>query len=287
MDFSRVDAETDGELLRAGRNPRLLFAVAASLFIHGGVLIALVLVADGDNRLPVRAPLAIRISPLPALTPSEPPEFEQLVNQLEGVTAPVPESLAQDSEPSGNQAKPEARSAPVNNGLLTESQPPIVERAAAPQSDSHPGVPATSESPSLFSLRQAVQQLTSTWERQQGLRQCSPAQRRNLLLDCEREPAAGRDPAVRDRLTLSFNRFDQDDQTRRAMGTINVNRQQLQDSIEAAAIDAATAAYLQQELRQGLEVYENDGNAPLKRLESQIYRNDTTYQQAQRVMNPR
>ena len=71
------------------------------------------------------------------------------------------------------------------------------------------------------------------------------------------------------------------------MGTIAANRQQLQSGIEASNLDGVGDQFLQEELRQSIEVYSGTGNTRLERLTEQAYRNDRAYQQAQRVMNPR
>jgi hypothetical protein len=119
------------------------------------------------------------------------------------------------------------------------------------------------------------------------MRACTPLQAQNELLDCPGAEIFSAQAELPGRLNLSFNVSAEPDRSRTAMGTIAGNRQQLQENLAGIGLDSAAAEYLQEQLSQGIEVYSGSGNAPLERLQEQIYRNDETYQQAQRVLNPR
>jgi|GEM_PF-3143563 len=261
-------------------------AIGVSLVLHGVLLVLILLLAEQrtQNRQTM-TPATVRINLLPLpeapeqTLPSEPGPVEEVVQPVEGQ-----EPLSEVAEI----AAPEPVESPAEQAPLPE-QP-----VELPQLVEIPIIPSEGETisepvriPDTLMLRQTVRHVRELHDVDSVLSSCTPAQRHNELFDCPDPVDLDYTNALRNPIYFSFNQSQTDVQSRRAMGTIAGNQQQLRSGIRSYNLDGVDNDYLLEELSQGIEVYSGTGNTRLERLTDQIYSNDPVYQQAKRIMNPR
>jgi len=136
-------------------------------------------------------------------------------------------------------------------------------------------------------LRQAIRATTSDSDVNLTIQDCTEAQRRNSLLDCPENSGASADSEDLTRWVFASDTEVEPARGRRVAGILAENRQRLMAGLNAANLEADDYLLQTEQLEAGIEVYRGQGNAPLQRLQDQIYRNDAAYQQAQRALNPR
>jgi len=266
---------------------QLRTAIAVSLVLHGVILGMVLWLMDqrAQNRQPV-IPDIVRINLLPF---PEAPELQEL--PIEPAPAEEAERAAEVPNSANEIAEaptPAPVELPLEQSLAPEplvELPQLVEAPVAP-SDSD-GLAEPVRVPDTLTLRQAVRSVSEMQNRTTELSECTPAQRRNALFDCPDPGEPGYTAALLNPVYLSFNLPGPDEQSRRAMGTVADNQQQLRSGIQAFSPAGVDDEYLLEELSQGIEVYSATGNTRLERLYKQSLRNDPVYQQAERIMNPR
>ncbi len=291
---TRSDYECTSEL-QLNRQSRLPLALLVSSLLHGGLLIAMIWPGAQSGRQPrmqSTPPASLVITLRTSSIPLQSNDLEQGVR--ESLSAMHSEAVIEDAghnqEPDRIARVDEPVRTPVPVDGHTDSTHRRSEVPIPPRSGNGPETLRAPQAPSVLALRQAVRDLTTSQSNRPVGTDCTAAQSRSKLLECNgiAEPEA--EFTLRARVPLKFIQVDPVDeqgQTRRIMATVARNRQTLQRGIEAAVIDSVGENFLKQELNQAIEVYANTGNTPLLRMEQQIYRNDVTYQQARRILNPR
>lgn len=266
---------------------QLRSAIVVSLVLHGLILGVVLWMMEqrAQNQL-ASIPETVRINLL---------SFAETVEQQSSPIEPEPrdETGQADVVPDLPDGIAEASSTePVEIPLeQVPLQEPAVElpRPAYPPTiaDDNEEVVDSPRVPDSVALRHTVRAVRELQSRNGNLTTCTPAQRRSELIDCPDAAEPDYTVALRDPEYLLFSQPRDNDQSRRAMGTISGNQQQLRSGIQAFSLDEVDNQYLLEELSQGLEVYSGTGNTRLERLTEQIYRNDPAYQQAKRIMTPR
>ena len=266
---------------------QLRTAILVSLVLHGMILAVFLWLMDqrAQNRQPL-APVSVRINLLPPPVVPEQRDLPVESGPPEGIPQPSGEQQA-ISEVAEN-IVPEPMEQPVNRSALTETLvdlPLLAESPLVPSEAETVAEPV--RSPDALTVRQTVRTMRDRQNTEAVPSSCTLIQRRNELLDCPELDQPDYTTALRNPVYLSFNQPLADDRSRRAMGTITGNQQQLRSGIQGFSLKGVDNDYLLEELSQGIEVYSGTGNTPLLRLTDQMYRNNPAYQQAKRVMNPR
>ncbi|MBT8148031.1 MAG: hypothetical protein KJN90_14325, partial [Gammaproteobacteria bacterium] len=252
------------------------------LLLHGMVLaMSLWIMEQRAHNRQMPAPTTVRINLLsPVQQPQRQLRRSEPAEQTEG-SQQVPRDIAEQaiSETVERPSASDLRPAPL------VELPQLAESPVAPQQGEADSRSVTT--PDTLTLRQTVRAIGERQRSAQALSSCTLAQRRNELFDCRDNEQPDYAESLRVPIYLSFNLPQPDDQSRRAMGTIDGNQQQLRAGIQAASLDGVNNEYLLEELSQGIEVYSGTGNTRLERLTEQILRTDPVHQQAERIMNPR
>ncbi len=275
---------------------QLRTAIVVSLALHGTLLLsALWLMDQRSQNRSVTPPATVRINllypPEVRESTSEPPDTafrEEAILSASGPQPPVDAAVANSPESLAETATKQTIEQTIESEAFPERQVDLPIQVNTPRTLLEKEV----ENPVLpirdaLTLRQTIRSINDREKADEVLRECSPAQRRNLLFDCPDSEESDFSALTSNPVFLSFNQPRIADQSRRAMGVMVGNQQQLRSNIETFSLDEVTNSYLLEELSQGIEVYSGSGNTRLERLTEQILRRDPGYQLAKRIMNPR
>lgn len=265
---------------RKSRVPTSLIPVVASLAMHT-LLLTLVLVLNLQAEPPLSrnsvASIRLRIippvpaqPPIPVQTPATPTTPQEAAQQI--VDRPP---LTQ--EPALT-AQPEAPS----RALRFSTTPPRIEQDVERDPER-----TQLRLPTTLDMRRTIEDISAREQARLALPECTPLQDERSLLDCEETDVPNLEALDHNSIYSWFNPQREISRTQRTIGILAADAKIIEDGVLAAGMDPIAAATLLNTLRAAAEDYSGTGNARLERIRDEVYRNDSTYQQMLRVMNPR
>ncbi len=141
--------------------------------------------------------------------------------------------------------------------------------------------------PTTLDVRRIIEDIGAREQARLALPECTPLQDEHSLIDCEKTNALNFDALDRNSTYSWFSPQREINRTQRTIGVLAAQADTIEDGVRAAGIDPIAAATLLSTLKAAAEDYSGTGNARLERIRDEAYRNDSTYQQMLRVMNPR
>lgn len=141
--------------------------------------------------------------------------------------------------------------------------------------------------PTTLDMRRIIEDVSAREQARLALPECTPLQDEDSLIACEETDALNFDALDHNSTYSWFNPQREISRTERTIGILAADANVIEDGVLAAGMDPIAAATLLSTLRAAAEDYSGTGNARLERIRDEVYRNDSTYQQMQRVMNPR
>lgn len=141
--------------------------------------------------------------------------------------------------------------------------------------------------PTTLDVRRIIEDIGAREQARLALPECTPLQDEHSLIDCEKTNALNFDALDRNSTYSWFSPQREINRTQRTIGVLAAQADTIEDGVRAAGIDPIAAATLLNTLKAAAEDYSGTGNARLERIRDEAYRNDSTYQQMLRVMNPR
>ncbi len=265
---------------RKSRVPTSLIPVVASLAMHT-LLLTLVLMLNLQAEPPLSrisvASIRLRIippaqaqPPIPVQTPATPTTSQEAAQQI--VDRP---SLTQ--EPALT-AQPEAPS----RALRVPTMPPLIEQDVERDPER-----TQLRLPTTLDMRRTIEDISAREQARLALPECTPLQDERSLIDCEETDVPNLEALDHNSTYSWFNPAREISRTQRTIGILAAHGNVIEDGVLAAGMDPIAAATLLNTLRAAAEDYSGTGNARLERIRDEVYRNDSTYQQMLRVMNPR
>lgn len=242
--------------------------ILVSALLHAIGLYALVefRIEAPEQDSPERVVITMQLSPPSPERSPEPSPSVPTVN--EGVRETI------NSAP----RPPEPPSRPPPLVDLPQQPEPLVSVDPTPAPLPAPDTPA----PTRLSVRQMVERLRSEEEQQAVIRVCTPLQKLNPMLLCAEEAATAFDNALSDAGDGFFaaNPANADFAARQAR-----NRSVANSLRESGMSQSDIDRYIE-----GFDVYSQQrntsGEARASALRDQMFRNDSTYQQMKRALNP-
>ncbi len=261
---------------------RLLSPLLASVLIHGLAVLALVSLnfePRSQTVQPEPGVIQLRIR-LPA------PETDNLIAEMPVAEVEVTVELLAETQADAQPSTSTADSAPAE----TRVDLPSVQLSPPPST-----LEANPQRPSLRllspqDLRQTIDAIADRRGASNALIDCTALQRESEFIDCE-ERENTRDYSLLER-NATYEFFTptggpEQTRTQRTIGFMVSRADEIEQQLLATDIgDVAVERFLR-ELGATAADISATGNVQLERLKDQMYSNDATYQQMQRVMNPR
>ncbi|MDO9319534.1 MAG: hypothetical protein Q7V56_15235 [Gammaproteobacteria bacterium] len=269
--------------LQARASPSLI-PVVASLAMHT-LALALLLGFGLQTEPPVSqssvASIRLRIIP-PA--PAQPPILApaETANPPTRTAPPEPTPQIVDRLPLTQEPTLTAQPATPSPALRFPATPPQVEQDVERDAER-----TQLRLPSTLDMRRIIDDIGAREQARLALPECTPLQDERTLIDCEEANALNFDALDRNSTYSYFNSQREISRTQRTIGVLAAQANVIEDGVRAAGIDPIAAATLLNTLNAAAEDYSGTGNARLERIRDEAYRNDSTYQQMLRVMNPR
>ena len=136
--------------------------------------------------------------------------------------------------------------------------------------------------PTRLTVRQMVDKLRSEEERQAVLQVCTPQQRRNPMFLCADEATTGFDDDQRESDDVWFAATSANSQ-----GVANAARvRRIADSLRESGMSQSDIDRYVEGIDVNSQQRSTSGDARASAVRDQMFRNDSTYQQMKRVMNP-
>jgi hypothetical protein len=136
--------------------------------------------------------------------------------------------------------------------------------------------------PTRLTVRQMVDKLRSDEERQAVMKMCAPQQKRNPMLLCSDEAASGFDDLQRDTNNVFFAATPENSQ-----GLASATRvTRIANSLRESGMSQSDIDRYVEGIDVNAQQRSTSGDARATAVRDQMFRNDSTYQQMKRVMNP-
>lgn len=265
---------------RKSRVPTSLIPVVASLAMHTVLLIlVLVLNLQPGTSLPRNSVASIRLriippaptqTPIPVQTPATPTTPQE----------PAPQIV--DRPPLTQQPALTAQPVAPSRALRFPITPPRVEQDVERDPER-----TQLRLPTTLDMRRTIEDISAREQARLALPECTPLQVERSLIDCAETDVPNLEALDHNSTYSWFNPQREISRTQRTIGTLAADAKLIKDGVLAAGMDPIAAATLLSTLRAAAEDYSGTGNARLERIRDEGYRNDSTYQQMLRVMNPR
>lgn len=277
-DLSWADEEQPHDRKSAVSTP--LIPLVVSVAMHA-LALTLVLAFGLQSEPPLSrnnvASIRLRIIP-PA--PTQTPIPEQTPATPNMPQEPTPQTV--DRPPLTQQPALTAQPVAPSRALRFPTMPPRVEQDVERDPER-----TQLRLPTTLDMRRTIEEISAREQARLALPECTPLQVERSLIDCEETDVPNLEALDHNSTYSWFNPQREISRTQRTIGILAADAKLIKDGVLADGMDPIAAATLLSTLRAAAEDYSGTGNARLERIRDEGYRNDSTYQQMLRVMNPR